>query len=99
MDLAQEDRCTPEEERALATTVLARLCIDAQIDGLRFGPVLQLLFTDHISQKPNIPGQVYLNLGSRWMVFDNRPDVFPESADEMPELSEAEQIGQLCLLR
>ena len=87
-------------DKHLAETVLQRLCGDSQIGGIRFGPVLQILLSpvDHVGDKP-ISGQVYLNLGSGWTVFDSRPAFFPNGEDELPEGSAEKQIQAICDLR
>lgn len=87
------------EDKSLAEMVLRRLCQGAQIDGIRFGPILQLLITDHASQKPLIQGQIYLNLDSRWTVFETFPIAWPECEVDLPELSVHEQLKMLCDLR
>ena len=88
------------EDKQLADAVLWRLCRDAQIGGIRFGPVLQILIR-HINHEGDEPiyGQVYLNLGSSWKVFDSRPASFPNGEDELPEASTEEQIQTICDLR
>lgn len=86
-------------DRPRAEAVLRRLCVGAQVDGVRFGPVLQLLITDHASGKPWIGGQVYLNLASAWQIFPARPAALPRGEDEVPEIDEAEELRQLCELR
>ena len=87
-------------DKHLAEIVLQRLCRDSQIDGIRFGPVLQILFS-HNNYEGDAPisGQVYLNLGSGWTVFDSRPAFFPKSEDELPKASAEKQIHAICDLR
>ena len=87
-------------DKQLAEMVLRRLCADGQIDGIRFGPVLQILIS-HVNQPDHAPinGQVYLNLGSGWRVFESRPASFPDGEDELPELSNLEQIQAIIDLR
>jgi hypothetical protein len=88
------------KDKQLAEAVLRRLCVDSQIDGIRFGPVLQILI-NHFNHEGDEPifGQFYLNLGSRWKVFDTRPASFPNGEDELPETSTEEQIQAICDLR
>lgn len=78
---------------------MRRLCLGAQIDGIRFGPILQILITDHGSGKTPVRGQVYFNLGSTWTVFDSAPTSFPEYEEDLPELPVEEQLQTLCGLR
>jgi hypothetical protein len=86
-------------DKSLAEAVLRRLCVGARVDGIRFGVIPQLLITDPGSGKPPIQGQVYLNLGSNWQVFPERPLSFPVGEGAVPELEEAEELRQLCELR
>ena len=88
------------KDKYLAEAVLRRLCADSQIGGIRFGPVLQILIShaNHEGDEP-INGQVYLNLGSSWKVFDSCPASFPNSEDELPEAPAEEQIQIICDLR
>lgn len=88
-----------EKDKHLAEAVLRRLCEGAQIDGIRFGPVLQILITDHASEKELIKGQIYLNLGSSWRVFDRLPPSLPNGEEELPELPQEEQIQAICRIR
>ncbi len=88
-----------EKDKQLAESVLRRLCEGAQIDGIRFGPVLQILITDHVSGNEPLKGQVYLNLGSCWRVVATRQAVFPEGEEELPEVTPEEQIQAICSIR
>jgi hypothetical protein len=87
------------EDKMLAEGVMRRLCQGAQIDGIRFGPILQLLITDHGSGKAPIRGQVYFNLASTWAVFDLAPASFPDNEKALPEPPVEEQLQTLCSLR
>ena len=88
------------KDKQLAEAVLRRLCENSQIGGIRFGPVLQILIS-HTNRKQDEPihGQVYLNLGSRWQVFDSRPLSFPSNEGELAEASPEQQIETLCGLK
>ena len=88
------------KDKHIAESVLQRLCGDSNVGGIRFGPVLQILF-GHINREGDEPisGQVYLNLGSSWKVFGSRPACFPNGEDELPEVSAEEQINSICDLR
>jgi len=87
------------EDKKLAEAVMRRLCQGAQIDGIRFGPILQLLITDHGSGKAPIRGQLYLNLASTWTVFDLAPASFPDKEEDLPEPPVEQQLKTLCDLR
>jgi len=87
-------------DKRLAELVLRRMCVGGHIDGIRFGPVLQILIahTNHSNDEP-IKGQVYLNLASSWKVFDSRPSSFPNGEEELPEISAEEEIREIIKLR
>jgi hypothetical protein len=87
------------DDRTLAEAVIRRLCVGAQIDGVRFGPVPQLLVTDHATGKPPIHGQVYLNLASTWRIYPERPAAFPRGEDALPEYDEGHALQLLLELR
>ena len=89
-----------DKDKQLAGGVLQRLCEGSEINGIRFGPVLQVLIS-HINAEGEEPiyGQVYLNLGSSWRVFDSRPERFPNGEDELSGAPAEEQIRKICDLR
>ena len=87
-----------EQDRSLAEAVLRRLCEGAQVDGVRFGPVLQLLISDHGSGKPPIRGQVYLNLSSQWALYEPSGPL-PSSGTQLPALTQDEALRVLCSIR
>jgi len=86
-------------DRPRAEAILRRFCGGAQVDGIRFGRVLQLLITDYKPGKPQVRGQVYLNLESSWCVYPSRPATFPRGEGAMEKPEEAEALRQLCELR
>lgn len=87
-----------KEEKNLADLILQRLCKNAEINGIRFGPVLQILLASECLQNAPIKGQVYLNLSSRWKIFDSLPAQFPESED-LPEMTNEEEMQTICSIR
>lgn len=86
------------KEKKLAKSILKRLFEGSKIEGIRFGPILQLLFAQSSSQS-QIYGQIYLNLVSSWMILDEIPSLFPNSESDFPTQSEEKQIYLLCSLR
>lgn len=88
-----------EQDRRLAIAVLERLCKGAQIDGIRFGPVLQILISSSDYEDGPTKGQVYLNLGSSWKIYETLPVSFPNGEDEMTEASQDEQIRAIVSIR
>jgi hypothetical protein len=88
-----------EQDKKLAKAALERLCKGAQIGGIRFGPVLQILIGDSDYEGKPLKGQVYLNLSSSWRVFETRPASFPNGEDELSEASQDEQIQAIVSIR
>ena len=88
-----------ENGKNLADFVLQRLCRNAEINGIRFGPILQILLASEDSQEFPIRGQVYLNLSSRWTLFDSLPIRFPESEEELPKMTAEQEIQTICSIR
>lgn len=86
-------------DRELAEAVLRRLCQGGSVNGVRFGGILQMLVRAPASSLPPLRGQVYINLASRWTVFETRPSQFPEYEHEVPELTVEEQLYVLCTIR
>jgi hypothetical protein len=87
-----------EEDRGLAEAVIRRLCEGSDVAGVRFGPILQLLISDHGSDKAPIHGQVYLNLSSQWALLQNRAHV-PESGAVLPDVTPDDALRLLCSIR
>ena len=87
------------EGRTPAQAVIRRLCQGAQVDGIRFGPILQILITDHAATTPRVRGQTYLNLGSRWKVFEDHPASWPDGEHHLSQPPLDEQLAALCALR
>ena len=88
-----------EKDKNLADLVLQRLCKNAEIGGIRFGPILQILLASEHSQNFPIKGQVYLNLSSAWTLFDSRPTKLPESEEDLPRMTIEEEIQTICSIR
>lgn len=85
----------------MGRSILNHLCLGAKIDGIRFGGILQLLITNHETNEyeKGIKGQIYINLASKWMIFESMPERFPRNEDEMKELTQDEEISIICSLR
>jgi len=87
------------DELDLAQRALDHLLLHESVDGIRFGPIPQILFTADASKTPRIEGQVYINLGTRWTVFASRPVEFPTVENDLPEVSQGEEFMRICDLR
>ncbi len=87
-----------DSDRHFGEAVIAHLCDGGQIDGIRFGPTLQILIANG-SASTYVKGQVYLNLGSAWFVSDGAPAEVPESEDLFPQLHPEEEVARICEIR
>jgi hypothetical protein len=85
--------------RQLADRIFKRLFEDSFIEGIRFGSIPQILFVARDSQIQSIYGQRYLNLASSWDILDFKPSDLPNNKDDLPELSEEEEIRKISSLR
>ena len=88
-----------KKDKNLADLILQRLCNHAEIGGIRFGPVLQILLAVEHSKNIPISGQVYLNLSSSWTLFSSRPTKFPKSEEDLPKMTTEEEIQTICSIR
>jgi hypothetical protein len=73
------------QDKYLAEAALRHLLLGARVNGIRFGPNLQLLIKK--SNKILLKGQIYLSLESRWMLWSTTPEQLPAHEDDIPELS------------
>src|SRR5262245_56854557 len=88
---------TPDDHE-LGEAVLRQLCEGAVIGGIRFGAIPQLLI-DHRRPRPPVRGQVYVNLGSRWTIFESRRSVLPATEDQLPDRRSEEECRLLYEIR
>jgi len=88
-----------EQDKRIGEATLDRLCKGAQIGGIRFGPILQILIGGSDYEVEPLRGQVYLNLGSSWRVSETRPTSFPNGENELPDAAQDEQIQTICSIR
>ena len=89
-----------EEDKRIAKAVLDRLCKGAQIGGIFFGPILQILVykSNYEGESLTVPVNLTLTTSS-WKVFKTRPTSFPNGEDELPEASQDKQIKMICSIR
>jgi hypothetical protein len=85
------------QNQYLAEAVLRHLLLDARVNGIRFGPNLQLLIEK--SNKILLQGQIYLSLKSRWALWSTTPEKLPAHEDDIPEVSIGKALKTLYGLR
>jgi hypothetical protein len=83
----------------LAQKALEHLLLDEAVDGVRFGPIPQMLFTGDAVKTPRIVGQVYINLATRWTVFSSRPNEMPKVESDLVEVSPEKEFQAIYQLR
>jgi hypothetical protein len=87
------------ENKTFAEKALNHIFIGSQLDGVKFGPHSGafLIRFEHYSNKT--PDEIWLNIESKWAVFQNETTVFPTSETEMNELSEEDEYKFIFELR
>ncbi|WP_410511524.1 hypothetical protein PaeBR_15765 [Paenibacillus sp. BR2-3] len=85
-------------QRSLAEQTLKYLCVGSQVEGIRFYGI-QVQFSESEANRQIIDGQIYLNIESRFKVFDCFPEHIPTSVDDLPELEWIEASKIICELR
>ncbi len=79
-------------DKKLAESVIRYLCFNGEINGVRFGPTLQILLNRHDEFKKGIKGQVYLNVESRWCLFEQAPTEFPNKETDIEEMERMKEL-------
>jgi hypothetical protein len=85
------------QNKYLAEAALRHLLLGARVNGIRFGPNLQLLIEK--SNKILLQGQIYLSLESRWALWSTAPENLPIHEDDIPALPVEEALKTLYGLR
>lgn len=89
------------EDRVFAEKVLKYLCIGTRIDGLQFAlsPATTKIYLTNYDGADNVNGQIYLNIESKWKVYESKPLVFPTKEEDIEEFSEEEEYKQIFKIR
>ncbi|WP_429676168.1 hypothetical protein [Bacillus mexicanus] len=92
------------EHRNYAEKVLKHLFIGTQVDGMQFGispATIKIYFTnfDMSCGSDDYGGQLYLNIESKWCLFDNPPETYPSNEDQIEDYSEDEQYSRIFKVR
>lgn len=87
------------EHREYAEKVLTHLFVGSQLDGIKFGlgPSAILILFEHYDTHST--DRVWLNIESRWGIYDKNTYIFPNSEDEIKELSEEDEYKLIFELR
>ncbi|WP_420910340.1 hypothetical protein [Neobacillus muris] len=88
------------EKKQFAERALQHLFIGSQLDGLKFGigPGAILIRFMHYESSQQ-PDDLWINIESKWTLFPTEIIDYPNSEDEMDDLTEDEQLNLVFKLR
>lgn len=92
------------EYKIYAEKVLKHLFLGAQVDGMQFGmspATIKIYFTNFKGSggSDDYGGQLYLNIESKWCLFDSPPEKYPSNEDEIEDYSEDEEYSRIYKIR
>jgi hypothetical protein len=90
-----------KEDKIYAENVLKHLFIGSQVDGLQFGlspTTIKIHFTN-FDAAVNYDGQLYVNIESKWCLFNNLPEKYPSNEDEFDDYTEEEENKRIFEMR
>ena len=89
------------EDKIYAEKVLKHLFLGAQVDGMQFGvaPGITKIYFTHFENTDDFEGQLYLNIESKWYLYNNRPDKYPSNEEEIEDYSEDEEYSRIYNIR
>lgn len=87
------------EERQIADNALRQMFIGSQFDGIKFGlsPATTYIYFLHYNNHE--PDQIWLNIESKWNIYPPKTTIFPNSEEDIEDLTEDEQFKLLYELR
>ncbi|MDQ0914613.1 hypothetical protein [Paenibacillus sp. V4I5] len=84
--------------KEFAEKTLKFLCVGSQIEGIKFYGT-QILISESETNRSRIDGQIYLNIESRFKIFESYPEHIPNHEDELPYMDWIDGYKTLCELR
>lgn len=84
--------------KEIAEKTLKYLCVGSCIEGINFYG-LKVIFSESETNKNRIDGQIYLNIESRFIIYNTWPDVLPSSEEELPDQEWIDAAKRICNLR
>lgn len=82
-----------QEDKIYAEKVLKNLFIGSQVDGLQFGispAAIKIHFTN-FHDSVDYDGKLYINIESKWCLFNKLQKRYPLNEDEFEVYSEEEE--------
>jgi len=89
------------EDKIYAEKVLKNLFIGSQVDGLQFGiapGAIKIHFTT-FHNSVDYDGQLYINIESKWRLFNKLQKRYPLNEDEFEDYSEEEEYERIFKIR
>ncbi|MBZ4222759.1 hypothetical protein P4308_15370 [Bacillus wiedmannii] len=89
------------EDKIYAEKVLKNLFIGSQVDGLQFGispGAIKIHFTT-FHDSVDYDGQLYINIESKWRLFNKPQKRYPLNEDEFEGYSEEEEYERIFKIR
>jgi hypothetical protein len=87
-----------KELKRIAEKALKFLCIGSVVEGINFYG-LKILLSENNTNKDRIDGQIFINIESRFTIYDSELEFFPTKEEELPELDWDESYQIICKLR
>lgn len=90
-----------KEDKIHAEKVLKNLFVGAQVVGLQFciSPVTIKIHFTNFEDAVDYSGQLYVNIESKWGLFNNPPKRYPSNEDEFEDYSEDEENEKIFEMR
>ncbi|MDQ0090336.1 hypothetical protein J2T12_003750 [Paenibacillus anaericanus] len=87
-----------QEFKTLADKVLKYLCIGSRLEGINFYG-LKILLSESEENRDRIDGQIYINIESKFKIFDTEQFEIPKAEEEFPDYNWMEAYTEICKLR
>lgn len=85
--------------RTFAERALKHMFIGSQLDGVKFGVGKESILIRFMHYTNREPDDLWLNIESRWTVFPSEVKEYPDSEDDIQELTEEEQYNLIFNMR
>ncbi|UNL87452.1 hypothetical protein [Priestia koreensis] len=89
------------DDKFFAEKTLKHLFLGSQVDGMQFGisPAVTKIYFTNFEGSDDFGGQLYLNIESKWCLFDKPPEKYPSNEDEIEDYSEDEEYSMIYKIR
>lgn len=87
------------KQREFSEKALKHLFIGSQLDGVKFGPGSGSILIRFMQYTDKQPGDLWVNIESKWTVFPSEFKDNPHSEDEMEDLTEEDEYSLVFKLR